>query len=1000
MGRRLQKFYIHRSILHAKIEGICSTSPMEDGVPKSCLVHGIGGSGKSQACLKFFKDEEDSFDHQFWIDGSSEKNVQEGFEMVAKKIGRSTTTSAHEDVIEWLEKQTERWLLVFDDVSASELDLPKYLPEHGNGFILLSAQRAFDCIDTNIEIDELSTDDTSRLLLKLCDRKEPYSRTDDDAARELVDSLHRHPLAICIAGSFIRNRRTQTIGDYHRKWRDYVFKTIEDKNNDPTGYRRSVGATFQMTLDEISALNDSYALTARNILCLLAFLYHKHISHQIFHDAWEHRYQVASDPDFDGGQQPWIEVSAPGESNFQDSKDWAHIKSNVERSLAFLETYSLVTSDEPSDSDEDAKWPVISVHSLVHAWIYKSMTESERNDWYIKATTILAANYREQQPMSHDLVSHIDHILSSKFGVKNICEIPCLLADEQCLTAALFADIYSSRGYYTQASHLRSSICSKVGLSGDRSHHVACLGLLADSFTDLGQHQEALAHRKTAFEIANHPSFHEESDGQYRQYLRCMRELAQSARQLGNHQEALERRHKVLKLTKEIHSRHPTRRDIERMFLIDKRETAVSLLDLGEWAAIVPILHEVFEAHRKIAHEADPELLQSQTELANAYSLVGEHKEALKHRRAVLTQRKRTDPDKRHPDTLIATEHVALSLIGERQFEGAYSLRYEVLEEWDKLSHRIPADFPPLMRAKLNFAYNCEVIGMRDKALKVCNEVIECKQRFAAQIHLRRCQHGDRGRCEGRSNAFLCTTTHEFYRTDEAIEALERKALVQHRRNDPQDVALKSRELVLRIWKIKLRVAPQQYHRYLASRNTLVSLRANNDDMIKEREAILSEQLKEVPDNTKTLTTKKLDTLTTMLALGRNYFKAKNHLKASEHFGYVIKHGKGLETVLPHEFKEAKEMYEKVEQQRRPATSAATVAQKSPPATPGTPQQRHRFRQESFPNHSRQNVGLDPRGSPAFTRSPFEQLFSMHHPFLESFPGFPPGRGQRRQSPF
>lgn len=56
-GRQLHESYIDRPNISSKIDKVCKESPdLQSQRPKRCLVHGIGGSGKSQICLKFFLD--------------------------------------------------------------------------------------------------------------------------------------------------------------------------------------------------------------------------------------------------------------------------------------------------------------------------------------------------------------------------------------------------------------------------------------------------------------------------------------------------------------------------------------------------------------------------------------------------------------------------------------------------------------------------------------------------------------------------------------------------------------------------------------------------------------------------------------------------------------------------------------------------------------------------------------------------------------------------------
>ena len=55
LGRRLHPRYIDRPKLNEQICNLSERSPAtERGPPKTCLIYGIGGSGKSQECIKYF----------------------------------------------------------------------------------------------------------------------------------------------------------------------------------------------------------------------------------------------------------------------------------------------------------------------------------------------------------------------------------------------------------------------------------------------------------------------------------------------------------------------------------------------------------------------------------------------------------------------------------------------------------------------------------------------------------------------------------------------------------------------------------------------------------------------------------------------------------------------------------------------------------------------------------------------------------------------------------
>ncbi|KAF8345067.1 hypothetical protein F5887DRAFT_1134001, partial [Amanita rubescens] len=55
-----------------------------EGQRKSFLLHGLGGIGKTQICLKFIEQNPDLFSEVLWLDASSEATIQLGLMQIAQ----------------------------------------------------------------------------------------------------------------------------------------------------------------------------------------------------------------------------------------------------------------------------------------------------------------------------------------------------------------------------------------------------------------------------------------------------------------------------------------------------------------------------------------------------------------------------------------------------------------------------------------------------------------------------------------------------------------------------------------------------------------------------------------------------------------------------------------------------------------------------------------------------------------------------------------------------
>lgn len=928
------------------------------------------------------------FHHRFWIDASSENKLRQDYGRAADSIGLPDDKRSPEDVISWLESQTKRWLLVLDDVSAGVPKLQEFLPAGGPGFILCSSQRSITWMDVKAPVEGLSPEAASELLLRMSEKRIDRS---DKAVEELTSELKYLPLAICVAGAFIRHR-DYTIAQYLQKWRNYIFNDFDDPD-DASPNQRSLDATFRMTIEDMRIHNQVDARVASDLLKLVAFLDHKHVSEQILHDAWQYRYNQYRQPRFIGPRDPWIEVLETG-----NHKDWDKVRPDIQKALKFLEKYSLLSVDR----EEGFKWQVLSVHSLIHAWIRKSMEMPERKSWYTKTATILAANFSKDQPMSNDIVSHLDRMRETRADERfAISELRCSFSDDNDFVPSGFADIYARQGYFVEAKNLRFTMCLKLKPSDDPRVQIDCISLLAESCADLGEHHKASFYYNQALDIALNPAFYGKDPHCKMQALRCVMEVARNARKLEDHEQAFELSHQAWERLNSLHKANPNHRELLSRYLQSSREMAVNKLALGRADEAVNMLKDVVQTHQRIAKCDDHDLLQSRSDLADALSQVGRHEDAFTERKEVLRQRNANIMDRLHTDRLIAQECVALSLVAMGKFSEAYDLRMAVLDEWDLCKRQIPVDYPPLLLAKMNLAHNLEVLRHWKKAEEVYDEVFECKRQLAVPHHRRHCHVQQ---CLNPNEALLCVETHRAFGTDEAIEALEGKALSQFRRQDMSSAA-QTYKLIKGIWKPKLHAAPYQRRKYLASLNRLGELARNCDDRIAHRRQILALQ-EQGGKRTDT------DTMTTRLYLGLDYYTTRQYIEACRHLETVLKEGKTLKTMLPKEFEEAEKACKNAREAllaRNPPASPAS-AQRPRVSTPQSPQQgnqpqaRHQqgIRGRGSPptgSGGRGGSNQGPRGGPGPRmhppfRDPLDELFQLFGGFQPfSFPQHRP-RGQ------
>lgn len=132
---------------------------------KSCLLHGIGGVGKSQLAAEFARRHQKNFSAIFWIASSTKEKlkrsiaalalklpqhqISEGARSVSKITGKDLDAIIDE-VLKWFSQPlNNKWLLIFDNVdreysALSEdpeaFNIQEYLPEGDQGSILITSR--------------------------------------------------------------------------------------------------------------------------------------------------------------------------------------------------------------------------------------------------------------------------------------------------------------------------------------------------------------------------------------------------------------------------------------------------------------------------------------------------------------------------------------------------------------------------------------------------------------------------------------------------------------------------------------------------------------------------------------------------------------------------------------------------------------------------------------------------------------------------------------------
>ncbi|KAJ8132507.1 hypothetical protein O1611_g1115 [Lasiodiplodia mahajangana] len=178
-------------------------------------IWGTGGIGKSQIALEYAnRCLETGLPVIIWIPSETKEEVTAAFVNASHALGlpgASETNLPDQNrrmVLEWLQKTTCQWLLIFDNVENEEV-VQQNWPISGHGSVLLtcrSEMMAASYTASVLEIPTFNDDEGSRLILQILARE----ITDEErrSSLELTRKLGGLALALDLMAKQIRSRKT------------------------------------------------------------------------------------------------------------------------------------------------------------------------------------------------------------------------------------------------------------------------------------------------------------------------------------------------------------------------------------------------------------------------------------------------------------------------------------------------------------------------------------------------------------------------------------------------------------------------------------------------------------------------------------------------------------------------------------------------------------------------------------------------------------------------
>ncbi|KAJ7347383.1 hypothetical protein DFH08DRAFT_936894 [Mycena albidolilacea] len=596
------------------------------------VLHGLGGTGKTQIALKFIEESLSRFSDIFFIDTSSVETIEAGLKDIAATRGTGTGV---DDALQWLASKTDEWLLLFDNADNPGLDLHKFLPRCSHGNILITSRNQGLVVHAGSHsvVSDMEESEAVELLLKsAC---QDITTGNQEIAGKIVKVLGYLALAIIQAGAFIsKSGMLSSYLDLYKENRSRLLAAKPTQSHDD--YKWTVYTTWQISFAQLTT-------TATTLLQLCSFLHNEGMSEELFSRA--SRYQSDTSPARDGLKEA-LEFLSPfiGSTGNWDSFSFIEVMNE-------LTAFSLVHLDPATK--------LFSIHPLVHDWIRDTLKDSiscGHQITTIMGMSVAAIAGEEMEVTSLKLLPHIDSLC------KKITQIsPAFLTE--------YGLIYSWASRYEEAMPIQVSALDhyKNVLGDDHETTLDASTNLAVTYHELGQYQEAERLRKLVLEkqskiLGNgHPKT-----------MRAMTYLAWTYHCFGRLREAAELEVAALERQREILGEDAPD-TVQTM-----ADLTVTYIELDQMQEAVELGLATLEKRKKISGEDHPLTLHIMSFLGTAYSRLKNFKEAEKLYLVVLQTRMKVLGET-HRHTIHVMNNLALTYFASDKWGEAEKLCCEWL---------------------------------------------------------------------------------------------------------------------------------------------------------------------------------------------------------------------------------------------------------------------------------------------------------------------------------
>ncbi|KAL8646466.1 MAG: hypothetical protein Q9210_006126 [Variospora velana] len=266
-----------REVLLGQMEAFFHTSSAPIAGQLTFAICGLGGSGKTQAALKFATRNRDKYPSGvFFVSASSEPSQAANVSQICESLKLGNVSNKASSFNEWLSRvENTDWLLIFDNADDLEsVRIAQYFPDTSWGHIVVTSRDQGvigNVTKDGAVLNRLEVGEAIVVLLQKAGYLSPSAEHYEEA-KMIVELLGCLPLAVDQAGAYIRSRR-KTLTSYRRLYKDRQNNILKFKPR-LGEYDNTVFTTWDINFEQVE--RDSKE--ASMLLLLFCFLDASNIS--------------------------------------------------------------------------------------------------------------------------------------------------------------------------------------------------------------------------------------------------------------------------------------------------------------------------------------------------------------------------------------------------------------------------------------------------------------------------------------------------------------------------------------------------------------------------------------------------------------------------------------------------------------------------------------------------------------------------------------------------